>query len=193
MTTWNLLPDDVTCRIYQFKHQLDMKDSLRTVQRFQYRTFEHSNVYFNCTTSIKELLKTKGKTTITTKKIYICLKNYKYDGEEECYFKMSHAYMTDVAEKLDVTIRSYYGSLLDRYPVALLIKYNKSKLNNPVTRIEMIELVALLKISVVSFLDRKVMVEQIYTEQFNYQITCINLDLSCYCISISINKKNTYI
>ena len=49
MTKWNLLPDDVINRIYQFKHQLDMEDSLRIVERFQYRTFEHSNVYINCT------------------------------------------------------------------------------------------------------------------------------------------------
>jgi hypothetical protein len=88
--------------------------------------------------------------------------------------------MAEVAEKLDLTIRPYYDCPMDRYPVALLIKYNKSRLKNPVTRIEMIELVALLKISFVSFLDRKVMIEQIYTEKFNNQITCINLDLSCY-------------
>ena len=71
MAKWNLLPDDVLNRIYEYKHQLDIKASLRIIQRFQYRTFEHSNVYFNCTTSIKELLKTRGKRTITTKKIYI--------------------------------------------------------------------------------------------------------------------------
>ena len=53
--------------------------------------------------------------------------------------------MAEVAEQLDVTIRPYYDCLLDKYPVALLIKDNKSKLKNPVTRIEMIELVALLK------------------------------------------------
>jgi hypothetical protein len=93
---------------------------------------------------------------------------------------MSHEYMGVVAKKLDVTIRPYYDCLLDTYPLALLIKYNKSKLKNPITLIEMIELVALLKIYIVSFLDRRVMIEQIYTEQFNNQITCINLDLSCY-------------
>ena len=151
MTKWNLLPDDVLNRIYEYKHQLDIKASLRIIQRFQYRTFEHSNVYFNCTASIKELLKTKGRRTITTKKIYICLKNYNCDGEEECYFKMSHQYMAEVAEKLDLTIRPYYDGPNDTYPLALLIKYNKSRLKNPVTRIEMIELVALLKISFVSF------------------------------------------
>jgi hypothetical protein len=180
MTKWNLLPEDVLNRIYQFKHQLDIKASLRIIQRFQYRTFEHSNVYFNCTSSIKELLKTKGVTTIKTKKLYICLKNYNYDGEEECDFKMSHQYMAEVAEKIDVTIRPYYDCPIDTYPFALLIKYNKSKLNNPITRIEMIELVALLKISFFSFLYRRVMIEQIYTDKLNYQITCINLDLSCY-------------
>ena len=118
--------------------------------------------------------------TITTKKIYICLKNYNCDGEEECYFKMSHQYMAEVAEKLDLAIRPYYDGPNDTYPLAPLIKYNKSRLKNPVTRIEMIELVALLKISFVSFLDRKVMIEPIYIEKFNNQITCINLDLSCY-------------
>ncbi len=57
MTKWNLLPDDVIYRIYQFKHQLDMKDSLRTIERFQYRKYEHSNVYFNCISPIKDLFK----------------------------------------------------------------------------------------------------------------------------------------
>ena len=115
MTKWNLLPDDVLNRIYQFKHQLDIKASLRIIQRFQYRTFEHSNVYLNCTTSSKDLLKTKGRTTITTKKIYM-FENYNYNGEEECYFEMSHAYMAEVAEKLDVTIRPYYDCPNDTYP-----------------------------------------------------------------------------
>ena len=87
--------------------------------------------------------------------------------------------MAVVAEKLDVTIRPYYDCPIDTYPLALLIKYNKSRLKNPMASIEMIELVALLKISFVSFLDRRVMIEQIYTETFNNQIACINLDLSC--------------
>ena len=56
MTKWNLLPDDVLHRIYEYKHQLDIQASLRIIERFQYRTLEHSNVYFNCTASIKELL-----------------------------------------------------------------------------------------------------------------------------------------
>ena len=85
-----------------------------------------------------------------------------------------------VAEQLDVTIRPYYDCPIDTYPLALLIKYNKSRLKNPITRIEMIELVALLKIYFVSLLDRRVMIEQIYTETFNNQITVIHLDLSCY-------------
>ncbi len=58
MTKWNLLPDDVIYRIYQFKHQFDMKDSIRTIEQFRYRTFEQSNVYFNRVTPIKDLLKT---------------------------------------------------------------------------------------------------------------------------------------
>ncbi len=57
MTKWNLLADDVIYRIYQFKHQLDMKDSFRTIERFRYRTFEQSDVYFNRVTPIKDLLK----------------------------------------------------------------------------------------------------------------------------------------
>ncbi len=57
MLKWNLLPDDGIYRIYQFKHQLDMKDSIRTIERFRYRTFEQSNVYFNHVTPIKDLLK----------------------------------------------------------------------------------------------------------------------------------------
>jgi hypothetical protein len=179
MTKWNLLPGDVINRIYKFKHQLDIKPSLRTIERFQYRTFDHSNVFFNCTAPIKELLKRKGGTTITTKKIYICLKYYNYDGEEECYFKMSPEYMSVVARKLDVTIRPIYECRIDTYPLALTIKYNKSRLKTPITRIEMIDLVALLKISFVSFLDRRVMIENIYTTKYNYQITCITLDLSC--------------
>ena len=95
MSKWNLLPDDVINRIYKFKHQLDMKESLRTIERFKYRTFEHANVYFNHVSSIKDLLKYR----ISTKKIYICLKNYNYEGEEECYFRMSPEYMVEVSEK----------------------------------------------------------------------------------------------
>ena len=67
MAKWNLLPDDVIYRIYQMKHQLEMKESLRTIQRFKHRTFEQSNVYFNCVAPIKDLLKYR----ITTKNIYI--------------------------------------------------------------------------------------------------------------------------
>ena len=40
MTKWNLLPDDVIYRIFQFKHELDMTESLRTIERFKYRTFD---------------------------------------------------------------------------------------------------------------------------------------------------------
>ncbi len=57
MTKWNLLPDDVIYRIYQFKHQLDIADSLRTVEIFRYKTFGQSDVYFNRITPIKDLLK----------------------------------------------------------------------------------------------------------------------------------------
>jgi len=176
MSIWNLLPDDVINRIYKFKHQLDMKESLRTIERFKYRTFEHSNVYLNHVSSIKDLLRYR----ISTKKIYICLKNYNYEGEEECYFRMSPEYMAEVAEKLDITIRHFYDSFLDTYPVGVIIKYNKSRLKNPVTLIEMVEILGLFKISFVSFLDRRVVIENIYTTKYNYQITCINLDMLCY-------------
>ena len=67
MVKWNLLPDDVIYRIYQMKHQLEMEESLRTIQRFKHRTFEQSKVYFNCVSPIKDLLQYR----ITTKKIYI--------------------------------------------------------------------------------------------------------------------------
>jgi hypothetical protein len=93
---------------------------------------------------------------------------------------MSHEYMVVVARKLDITIRPFYECLIDTNPIAVTIKYNKSRLNNPVTLIEMIELVALLKISFVSFLYRRVMIEKISTTKYNYRITCINLDISCY-------------
>jgi hypothetical protein len=58
-----------------------MKESLRTIERFKYRKYEHSNVFFTCRSPIKDLLRYR----ITTKKIYI-FENYAYDGEEECYF-----------------------------------------------------------------------------------------------------------
>ncbi len=61
MTKWNLLPDDVIHRIYKFKHQLDIADSLRTIEQFRYRTFGQSDVYFNRVTTIKDLLKKKDK------------------------------------------------------------------------------------------------------------------------------------
>ena len=176
MAKWNLLPDDVIHRIYQFKHQLDIADSLRTIEQFRYRTFEQSDVYFNRVTPIKELLKKR----IRTKKIYICLKNYAYVDEEECYFRMSPDYMAEMAQKLDITIRPFYDNFLDSYPVAVMIKYNKSRLKNPVTQIEMIEMVALFKISFVSFMDRRVMIDKIYASKYNYQISCINLDITCY-------------
>ena len=70
MSKWNLLPDDVIDRIYKFKHQLDMKESLRTIERFKYRKYEHPNVFFNCISPIKDLLRYR----ITTKKIYRDLK-----------------------------------------------------------------------------------------------------------------------
>ncbi len=175
MSKWNLLPDDVIYRIYQFKHQLDMKDSLRTIERFRYRKYEHSNVYFNCISPIKDLLKRR----ISTKKIYIDLSNYAYVGEEECYFRMDPEYMEVIAQKLDITIRPFYECLMDTYPIAVMIKYNNSRLKNPVTLIEMIELLALLKISFVSFMDRQISVTNIYTTKYNYQVTNINLYVVC--------------
>ncbi len=176
MTKWNLLPDDVIYRIYQFKHQLDMKESLRTIQRFKYRRYENANVYFNCISTIKDLLKRR----ISTKKIYIDLSNYAYVGEEECYFRMSPKYMAVIALKLGITIRPFYQCLIDTYPLAVTIKYNNSRLKNPVTLIEMIELLALLKISYVSFLNRQIVITNIYTTKYNYQITNIELDVQCY-------------
>jgi len=175
MSKWNLLPDDVINRIYKFKHQLDMKESLRTIERFKYRKYEHSNVFFNCISPIKDLLRYR----ITTKKIYIDLKNYAYVGEEECYFRMSTEYMSEVAEKLDVTIRPFYECIMDAYPIAIMIKYNKSRLKNPVTLIEMIEILGLCKISFVSFLSRQIAITNLYTTKFNYQVTNINLDVMC--------------
>jgi hypothetical protein len=108
------------------------------------------------------------------------LKNSSYEGEEECYFRMSPEYMEKVAAKLDITIRPFYDCSLDTYPIAVMIKYNKSRLKNPVTLIEMVEILGLFKISFVSFLDRKIVIENIYTTKYNYQITCINLDMLCY-------------
>ena len=175
MSKWNLLPDDVINRIYKFKHQLDMKESLRTIERFKYRKYEHSNVFFNCISPIKDLLRYR----ITTKKIYIDLKNYAYVGEEECYFRMSPEYMSEVAEKLDVTIRPFYECIMDTYPIAIMIKYNKSRLKNPVTLIEMVEILGLCKISFVSFLSRQIAITNVYTTKFNYQVTNINLDVMC--------------
>ena len=176
MTKWNLLPDDVINRIYKFKHGLDMKESLRTIERFKYRTFEQSNVYFNSIWSIKDLLRYR----ISTKKIYINLKNHDYDeNEEECYFRMSPEYMRLMVAKLDMTIRPFYEFENDSYPVAVMIKFNKSRYNNPVTLIEMIELLGLFKISFVSFLSRQIAITNIYTVKYNYQITCIHLDFVC--------------
>jgi hypothetical protein len=57
MSKWNLLPDDVINRIYKFKHQLDMKESLRTIQRFKYRKYEHSNVFFKLYITNKRFIK----------------------------------------------------------------------------------------------------------------------------------------
>ena len=123
-TKMNRLPDDVINRIYKFKHQLEFRISLRTIERFKYRTFEQSNVYYNCVSPIKELLQFH----IITKKVYICLKKYDYDDEDECYFRMSFNYMAEVADKLDITIRPVYECMTDTYPVAPNIKYNKSTL-----------------------------------------------------------------
>ena len=100
-------------------------------------------MYFlkKCISPIKDLLRYR----ITTKKIYIDLKNHAYVGEEECYFRMSPEYMSEVAEKLDVTIRPFYECIMDTYPIAVMIKYNKSRLTNPVTLIEMVEILGLFK------------------------------------------------
>ncbi len=88
--------------------------------------------------------------------------------------------MAEMAQKLDITIRPFYDSFLDAYPIGVMVKYNKSRLKNPVTQIEMIEMVALFKISFVSFMDRRVMIDKIYASKYNYQISCINLDITCY-------------
>ena len=88
--------------------------------------------------------------------------------------------MAAMAQKLDITIRPFYDSFLDTYPVAIMVKYNKSRLKNPVTQIEMIEMLALFQISFVSFMDRRVVIDQIYASKYNYQISCINLDITCY-------------
>ncbi len=108
------------------------------------------------------------------------MKNYSYVDEEECYFRMSPDYMAVMAQKLDITIRPYYYSFLDAYPVGVMIKYNKSRLKNPITQIEMIEMLALFKVSFVSFMGRRVVIDQIYASTYNYQISCINLDITCY-------------
>ena len=177
MSKWNLLPDDIINRIFQFKHGLDMKESLRTIERFKYKTFNGLNVYFNSTSSIKELLRYR----ISTRKIYICLKNYNCEEiEEKCYFRITPEYIETMAKKLDITIKPFYDCHIDTYPVAVLIKYNKPRLRNPVTLIEMIELLGLFKIDFVSFRDRNIVIENIYTTKYNYQITNINLDITCY-------------
>ncbi len=66
------------------------------------------------------------------------MKTYAYVDEEECYFRMSLEYMAVMAQKLDITIRPYYDSFFDAYPVGVMVKYNKSRLKNPVTQIAMI-------------------------------------------------------
>jgi len=60
-----------------------------------------------------------------------------------------------------------------------MIKYNKSRLKNPVTLIEMVEILGLFKISFVSFLSRHIAITNLYTTKFNYQVTNINLDVMC--------------
>ena len=129
MAKWNLLPDDAIYRIYQMKHQLEMKESLRNIERFKHREFEQSNVYFNCVSPIKDL-STYRKTTTN---IYICLKNYNYVDEEECYFKMSPERMDKLEAEFDISIRPFHDCDMDSYPVAVLIRYKKSRLQNPVT------------------------------------------------------------
>ncbi len=88
--------------------------------------------------------------------------------------------MAEMAQKLDITVRPFYDSFLDAYPIWVMIKYDKSRLKNPVTQIERIEMLALFKISFVSFIDRRVMIDKIYASKYNYQISCINLDVTCY-------------
>ncbi len=88
--------------------------------------------------------------------------------------------MDVVAQKLEITIKPFYDLFLDAYPVAVMIKYNKSILKNPVSQIEMIEMLALFKISFVSFTDRRAVIDQMYASKYNYQISCINLDVTCY-------------
>ena len=108
------------------------------------------------------------------------MKNYAYVDEESCYFKMSPEYMEMMEAELDISIRPFYECDIDSYPVAVLIRYKKSRLKNPIILIEMIELLALLKISFCSVIDRRILIEKVYTEKYNYQITCINLDMLCY-------------
>jgi hypothetical protein len=94
-------------------------------------------------------------------------------------FRMSPEYMSEVAEKLDITIKPFYECIMDTYPIAVMIKYNKSRLKNPMTLIEMIEILGLFKISFVSFLSRQIAITNLYTTKFNYQVTKINLDVMC--------------
>jgi len=112
---------------------------------------------------IKDLLKYR----ITTKKICICVKEYVSVGKKECYFKMSPEYMESWKRNSRLVLDPFYECDMDSYPIAVLIKYKKSSLQNPVTLIEMIELLALVTISFCSFIDRRVVIENVCTDKYN--------------------------
>ena len=106
---------------------------------------------------------------------------------------MSPEYMEKLEAELDISIRPFYDCDMDSYPVAVLIRYKKARLKNPVTLIEMIKLLVLLKISFCSFIDRRVYIESINTEKYNYQITSINLDIACYWVNNQSKGNMLYV
>ncbi len=128
------LPENILNQIYYDKHCLEHTDTLNMIKKLRYKGYDENNVCFLIPNDIKYLF----KHLTTNKTIIINLNGY---GDSSCdllYFNPSENDIKKAQQKLNCVIKI----LSDNECVvsAVQIRFNNPRLKNPLTVIEVLEI-----------------------------------------------------
>ncbi len=111
------------------------------IKKLRYEDYDENNIYFGVPNDIKYLF----KPLTTHKTIIINLNRCGYDSYDFFYFKHSNNDILKAQQQLNCIIKILSDE--DTIVSAVQIKFNKSRLHNPLTVIEVLEILQLLYFS----------------------------------------------
>jgi hypothetical protein len=144
------------------------------IKKLSCKYYDNNNVEFGVNDNIKDLFK-----PLTNKKnIGICLNDCCYD-EGIFYFEVTDEQVKEAEIKLNASIKVVsYDDNEDKCPNSVIIRFNHSRLKNPVKVIEILEILQLLNIPFYSFDITFVILSLIRTFQKNRQTSLIYFDFT---------------